>query len=243
MLMNARRAQALGALALFSACAVGLGFGQGGSSLMREATAAPSVPPPPPGGGGTMPSTYVAPTTGIIDTTVRSAAKVSYEVVSDSPDLFTANVNYTEDGKITGFAPVALPWTRPVSVTPPMSIVTVYATLPSNGAVDPDSGEAQTVPSDASISCRVLVNGVVVKEDVARGPKSTATCSVSVNIDDTLPVAPASSGAPVPSAAPGAPIPTAPTAPVPTAPAAPVAPGEPQVTTLRPPPAAPAPPG
>ena len=239
MLMNARRAQALGALAVFGACAVGLGLGHGGSSLVREAAAAPttaSVPPPPPGGGGTMPSTYVAPTTGIVDTAVPSSAKVSYQVVSDSPGLFTANVNYTEDGKITGFAPVALPWTRPVAIAPPMSIVTVYATLPSSGAVDPESGETQPVPSDASITCRVLVNGVVVKEDVARGPKSTATCSVSVNVDDTIPAAPAPSGAPgvpVPSGAPGAPA-----APVP---AVPAVPGEPQVTTLAPPPVAPAP--
>ncbi|ADG97067.1 conserved hypothetical protein [Segniliparus rotundus DSM 44985] len=233
MLKNARRAQILGALVVAGACGVGLCLGQGDASLVREALAAPTsptVPPPPPGGGGTMPSTYVAPTTGIIDTVVPSSAVVSYQVISDSPEVVTANVKYTEDGAITGFAPVALPWTKPVAVAPPLSIVTVYATLPQSPAVaDPEGGGTQADLADATIRCRVLVNGAVVKEDSAKGPNATATCSVSVNVDSSLPAAPAPSGAP------GAPAPSA----APAVPPAPAVPGEPRVTTLAPP--APAP--
>ncbi|EFV13093.1 hypothetical protein [Segniliparus rugosus] len=223
MLMNARRAQAFGALVIVGACGAGLGFGHGGSALMREAEAvptSPTVPPPPPGGGGTMPSTYVAPTTGIIDTVVPTSAVVSYQVVSDLPGVTTANVNYTEDGKIVGFRPVPLPWTKQVAVAPPMSIVTVYATLPQSAPVDPEDGEAQAAPGDGSITCRVLVNGTVVKQDTAQGPNATATCAVSLNVDTTLPAPPASSAAPAPSAAP-------------------LAPGAPRVSTLPPAPVAP----
>jgi hypothetical protein len=195
--------RALGAAVSAALSAFGLAFAAAADPT--STTTAPSQPPAAP------------PNTEIVDTAVPGVANVSYQVVGSSTDVATADVKYTEDGNIVGFTPVALPWSKPVRVAPPLSIVTVYATIPKS--TDPDA----PTPEDASVTCKVLVNGAVVKQDTARGTNATATCAVSLNLSDPQPSAPTPAAPTAPSAPPTAPALPAPlaTAQEPSAPAPP----------------------
>lgn len=112
------------------------------------------------GGGGQAPAGSTSTAGGSAPAVSSSAATVVYEITGSGR---ASNVTYNSDGggSIAQEAGVKLPWRKEISVDRGFAITTVSAQNAGSG----------------QITCRILVDGEVVKENTSSGQYSIVTCT------------------------------------------------------------------
>lgn len=107
-----------------------------------------------------------------IDKAANSTATVTYRVTGPN----SASITYSDkDFNMAQATQATLPWEQEVTLTGFGKLATLSATNDSD------------VSADQKITCEIVVNGAVKNTQTSTGPFATASCSYSVQSEDTEP--------------------------------------------------------